>query len=436
MPPYESSAPAAAPAPAATSAVGPLGLPPALVAPLLAFFLLSIANGVLGTHVSLAMDALGAGMARIGRVQAAYFAGLMLGAPLAVAAIDRFGQCRAFGGYAVTAAIAALGHLASEAEATWIALRLAAGASIVGVYACIESLLNAGASNEARGRLVALYLISSYGGLTVGQFLLGAAGRVGLDGFLLAGALFSTSLLPLRAWARVEAAQPARRAARRRLAGLAGPLIVLRAAPLGLAACAIAGVLLGGFYGMQPVALRGLGLSATASSNFMGFVMAGALLTQWPAARLADSLGRPRALAWLALAGLLLALLAAALAWLAAGTAGAAPGMPIADKPGRLAGDAASPLAVCVVALLHATVIFSFYGLAVSHANDALPSATRVAAAAMLLCAFSAGGSAGPMLVSAAMEAAGPAGFWLTGAAGCGLLALATLVAVRHAGRS
>jgi MFS family permease len=149
--------------------------------------------------------------------------------------------------------------------------------------------------------------------------------------------------------------------------------------PLSLTTIAVAGLLIGAFYGLAPLYGTRMGLSTEQVGLFMGFSILAGLLVQWPLGWLSDRYDRVQLIrgcaALLVLAALPLALLTeATLALLFA------------------------------VGFLVCALQFSLYPLAVALANDHVEGERRVSLTAMLLVTFGVGASVGPLLAGVLMR--------------------------------
>lgn len=353
---------------------------------MLVYAMLVTGNAMVSTHVSILMGDLGYGISSIGWVQAAYFLGITLGSPLVVAAINRMGQHRLFVGCTLAAGGAALGFLVHENMALWAALRLLAGMCMAGAYTSIEGALQAYASNRVRGRVLAYYQMTTFGGISLGQFLLSASAGLKLDAFAVAGALLLSGFVPALFNLRAQAGAPTRPLHFAR-ASLQDYRATMKLGPLSVFVAWLAGILLSSLYSLLPAAAADVGMSDAEVSRFLGIVIGVGVVTLWPVARIADAVGR-----------LPILLLAATL------ICGASTGL--LAYPG--------PKALHTLGLLYAAGLFSIYGLAASDMNDRLPLSMQGVAVAVMLAGFSVGGCMGPVLTSLVMETSGYAGFFST----------------------
>ncbi|MBP2315372.1 MFS transporter [Azospirillum soli] len=352
--------------------------------------LLMLGNGGLGTLVSVRLDAAGFGSLAIGIVGAAYFAGLTAGSLFAYTVIIRVGHIRAFAAAASVLSAASLAHALSVDPTFWALLRITEGFCMASLYMCIESWLNDVATNETRGRLLSLYMVTLYGATALGQQLLNLQDPERSIAFMLISILLSLALVPV---ALTRTSPPAL------------PDIVsfsfarlYRASPLGVAGVFVSGMVIGSIYGLAPVFGTASGFGVSGTALFMTVLISGGMLLQWPLGRLSDRFDRRAVIIGLSLG----------LAAVSAGMIG------VAGLGGQLG--------LLLVAVLFGGLSFTLYPLCLAHTNDHVDRSELVAASGGLILAFSVGATVGPMLASATMEAIGPAGLFVF-IVGCGLAA-------------
>ena len=346
---------------------------------LVGIFLLMAGSGPLTTLLGVRLEATAAPTAAIGAVMAANFAGLTLGSLFAYRVILRAGHIRAFTAFASVLSATALVYPIHLDFFLWGTLRLIEGFCMAGVYVCIESWLNDCATSETRGKILALYMSSLYFGQASGQLLLTAEDRSGFLLFVLISILLSVALVPV-ALTRT-APPPLPDVVSLRMARL------YRASPLGIVGTAAAGLILGSLYSLGPVFAGGIGLGLSETAGFMSAAIFGGVLLQWPLGRLSDLLDRRQVIVGAFAASILTSL----------GVIGAAP----------LHGAA-----TLAAAALFGGTVFALYPLCVAHTNDHLDRSERIAASGGLVLVYSAGATAGPLIASALMTAAGPNGLF------------------------
>lgn len=372
--------------------------------PALCFAVLVTGNGIISTHISLQLGKSGYGVADIGFVQAAYFAGLAAGSPLAVALISRVGEPRLFALCTAVGAATSLGHLVQVDLLLWAALRLVTGICLAGVFTSMESSLHAAVSNNVRGRLFAYYQLATYASIACGQFLLSSVSGSGIDPFALTALLLCAVLLPAVARARGAGSAPENRQHFSK-ASFSDYREILERCSLSMVAATLSGILLSSFYTLLPAAASRLGLREQEVSSFIGMGVGTALLCLWPVARLSDGIGRPRTML------LISSVICASAAMLFA--------FP-------------SPQALTTWGLAYSAAIFCVYAQATSDASDRLPSSMQGAAVAMILASYSLGGCLGPVLTSLWMEKSGHVGYFSVGFAAGLTLWISSLLALLH----
>ncbi|WP_028998539.1 MFS transporter [Azohydromonas australica] len=352
--------------------------------PTLCFAVLVTSNGIISTHISLQLGKSGYSVPDIGLVQAAYFVGLAMGSPLAVALIARIGERRLFALCTAIGAAASAGHLVQADLVLWSMLRLVMGICLAGVFTSMESSLHAAVSNDVRGRLFAYYQLATYASISGGQFLLSAASGSSIEPFGLTAALLFTASLPALARAR-DSDNSAEKLHHFSKASFSDYRKVLECCSLSMVASGLSGIFLSSFYTLLPAAAAGLGLHEQEVSSFIGIGVGAALFCLWPVARLSDGIGRPRTLLFIS------SVICASAAMLF-------------SYP--------SPQALSTWGLAYSAAIFCVYAQATSDANDRLPSSMQGAAVAMILATYSLGGCLGPVLTSLWMDKSGHAGYF------------------------
>lgn len=357
---------------------------------LLGMALLMLANGLLGTLISLRTAIDGFPAPVTGLVMSSYFAGLVLGSLFCRGIIRRVGHIRAFSALASLLSATALAHVFLVSAPAWALFRGLTGFCLAGLYMVTESWLNARANNQTRGQILALYMATAYLAMGAGQFLLPLADPSSFTLFGVVSVLFSLALVPV-ALTRSSAPQlerPSRLSFRR----------LYEISPLGVVGCLASGLVTGAIYGMAPIFGRGIGLSISGVSVLMGTLILGGLVAQWPIGRLSDHFDRRSVITFVACAA---ALVAGAVALLA---------------------EVHDARLVLALAGLFGALGFPIYSLSVAHANDFLEADDLVEASGGMIIAYGIGAALGPMAAAGFMGRIGPAGLFVFEAIIAGLL--------------
>ena len=345
--------------------------------------LLLLGNGLLGSLLGIRAELEGFSTAITGLVMAFYYVGFLIGSQMAPIAVTRVGHVRVFAGLASLASANALLHAAFVNPFTWAISRTITGACLAGLYVVAESWLNASATNESRGRLLSIYMVVVMGGIGGGQLLLGAADPADFGLFILAAGLTSLAVLPI-----TLAASPA-------------PTFdlpprmplhqVWQKSPVGIVGGLGTGVANGAIFAMAPVFGIAVGMSVSRISVFMGILILGAVVLQWPIGAWSDRVPRRRSIV---VVNLLAAASAIAITQL--------------EPDGML---------ILVAAFLLGGSTFPLYSLSLSHVNDVLDPRQIIAASSVFVLITGVGSVLGPLGGSVLMTASGPTAlFWLIGA--------------------
>ena len=351
---------------------------------LLGIALIMLGNGLQGTLLGLRATLEGFSTGVTGLVMTGYFAGFLLGSTLAPKIVGRVGHIRVFAALASLASASALVHAVFIDPWLWGAMRLVTGFAYAGLYVVAESWLNDRATNETRGQILSVYMIVMLGGMAFGQLLLNVADPGGFELFVLISVLVSVALVPISLTAApapsFDAPSPV------------GLRQLYRTSPLGVLGIGGAGLAQGMIFGMGAVYARAAGLSVAETSLFMGLILAGGVVLQWPIGWLSDIMDRRRVITGVTFVAAALAVVAAAF-----------PDMP---RSGLL-----------VVACLFGGMNLPMYSLCGAHTNDYLAPAQMVGASSALVLVSGVGATFGPMIAATAIGKLGPGGFfWMLAA--------------------
>jgi MFS family permease len=282
----------------------------------------------------------------------------------------------------VVASVSALLYPIWMHPTAWIGLRMVTGMALVGLCTVLESWLNTQGDSAQRSRLFSAYMMVSLLALSAGQLLINSQPAGSHVLFSTVAILASLAVLPI---AMTRLPQPVL---------VEAPRVMLadttRQAPAAAVGALLAGLVLGGFWGMGPAFAAGIGLTRAQVSVFMSVAILGGALMQWPIGRVSDRHDRRSALALSAgLAGLFAAMMGL----------GMVPSLPLLGAEVFLFGG----------------LVFALYPLCVAHLLDHLPSASVLSGCSALLLINGVGAALGPVLFGALMERYGahalPLGF-------------------------
>lgn len=361
---------------------------------LLSVAALLLGNGLLGTLLIVRAGQEGFSSGATSAMMSFYFVGFTIGALMLPQIIVSVGHVRTFAGFAAIASMTALLHVTFVEPIAWMSLRLVTGFAYAGMILATESWLNAHALQSTRGQLLSIFGVVSMGSWAIGQAFLNIAPTADAALFLIVSLLISAAVVPITLL-------PSHPPAEVKQEPVAFRDLVL-VSPLAATGVFMAGLAIGGFWGMGPNFAQRIGLDVGGISAFMAAVVGGTLALQWPLGWLSDRFSRNRVIAGAALAS--------AVAAIGVALAADAP-LPVLLAAGALFGGFGIPI----------------YSLSLAVANDDLPAGRRLGTARGLLLLNGVGTAAGPLLGGAVMNIVGPGGLFLYAAV---LLATLAVVAI------
>ena len=353
-----------------------------IVSPLTAFFFGTIltccAYGLLSSSLALRLAENSGNTFAAGIILAMYYTGYIIASVISYRIINKVGHIRAFSTYISIFSGIVLLHFFSDNLYFWGVLRFLEGYCIGSAFMCLESWLNARATNANRGMIMSLYMISSYLGASSGQLLLNIPDSSGVVIYITVSILLSVALVPISLTALPTPAITVHKNM---------SLIALyKKTPVGVVGCLISGIFVGAFYILGAIYAHQMKLTLEQTSLFMFFGVFGGMAIQLPIGRLSDHFDRR--IVMLFIGGFLFLIVPWVHFFIMSGT-----GMLI------------------IGALLIGFGTFILYPISVSHVNDMIADDERVEASGMLILLQSIGMIAGPIVISFFMQEFGPISF-------------------------
>ncbi len=353
-----------------------------IVSPLTAFFFGTIltccAYGLLSSSLALRLADNSDNTFAAGIILAMYYTGYIVASVISYRIINKVGHIRAFSTYISIFSGIVLLHFFSDNLYFWGVLRFLEGYCIGSAFMCLESWLNARATNANRGMIMSLYMISSYLGASSGQLLLNIPDSSGAVIYITVSILLSIALVPISLTALPTPAITVHKNM---------SLIALyKKTPVGVVGCLISGVFVGAFYILGAIYAHQMELTLEQTSLFMFFGVFGGMAIQLPIGRLSDYFDRR--IVMLFIGGFLFLIVPWVHFFITSGTG-----------------------LLIIGALLMGFGTFILYPISVSHVNDMIADDERVEASGMLILLQSIGMIAGPIVISFFMQEFGPISF-------------------------
>ncbi|MGF0536522.1 MFS transporter [Agrobacterium sp. ES01] len=332
-------------------------------------------NGLQGTFISLRALQEGFSPSIIGVIGTGYNIGFAIGCIYVTRVIRSIGHIRAFSALAAIAASGSIMMLLFITPAAWFSMRLVQGICFAGLFATVESWLNAKVDNGTRARTLSVYRFVDLGAVTLAQFVIPAVGIDGFQLFAIITIALTLSLVPISLTDRSSPEAP------EQVNFNLG--ILWRVSPLATIGCVVVGLTNSSFRSLGPIYADGIGMSVASIATFMSVGIFAGVVLQYPLGHYSDKLDR-RLIILAAtfgslVASLFLAFVAGSNIWL--------------NYVGIFAfGAFAMPL----------------YSLCSAHANDHAAPGQHALISAATLFYWSAGAVIGPLFASIMIDHFGP----------------------------
>ena len=341
------------------------------VAPLLlstVFLLMGV--GLLHTQIALQGEALGFSVAMLGTLTSLYYVSFLLGTYLVPKLTHRIGHIRAFAFCTASVAVVVLLQAIGSAYEFWLVLRVLQGLALVGLYAIIESWLNATATPMHRSSVFSIYMMLNLGASAAAQQFLHLRGESFVL-FCVVAILFCMASLPVIASPQP---QPEMHAVPR-----VQVKRFFRMVPTALVSALISGLVLGAFWGLLPVYARASGYTIGEIGVYMSVAIAGGVVLQLPLGHFADRIDRRMALALISAMAAVVAL-------------------------ANVLVPAEQHTLAMVLVFAFGGVSFALYPIAVAHLVDYLRRDELLSASSTVLLVNGLGSAIGPLMAGALMS--------------------------------
>jgi len=353
-----------------------------------------LSNGLYTTLISVRLDLDAAPSWVIGIATSAYYLGFMIGCLQIEPFIKRIGHIRAFAIFAALSTIVSLlpGMIADKT--TWIVMRCIAGFAIAGTYIVIESWLLSSSNAKNYGRVVSIYMISLYGGQSLGQLLLNIGSPYQITQFGIASILACLSIIPVCLTYRPSPALEESTSL--------SLFKLYQVSPTGFVNVFVAGMILASVYGFLPVFVNAYAGGMKEVSITMLLVILGGVSLQYPIGHVSDIFDRSWVMLFLTIA---------------TGVVSIATILSIAY----------SKILFWALITLFGGIAFTLYPIGISHTCDRVSKESIVAVISGLVLSYSAGAIIGPLIAPLFMAYFGGQGLFIYFAVLTALMTIFTL---------
>ena len=333
--------------------------------------LIMIGNGIQVILIGLRASAAGFSNLLIGIMMAGYFLGIFIGSIIITKTLSEVGHVRTFGALAAIASASVLLHVLSENPYAWSVLRFITGFCYAGMYIVVESWLNGKATNETRGQILSIYMITTMTSLGAGQLIGGVDDGISIDLFLFASILVSVAVVPVLIFAtKVPEFEAPELVSLRRL---------VQISPLALIGLFLHGIIISILFGVGTIYAKSIGLSTFQTSMFMASATVGILCLQYPIGVFSDRFDRRIVIFGINISASIFAF------WLS------------------ILGDTEFFLILSLMGLFGGTSL-TLYSLFIAHANDYLTPSQMVSTSSSLVMVNGFGAVIGAPLVAVSMD--------------------------------
>lgn len=263
--------------------------------------LIGLAVGVQGSLLGVRAALEGFDDLLIGLLMSCYFAGFLAGSLLTPRMIQRVGHIRIFAALSAVASVTILVHALFVNPWVWALMRLLTGFAFSTIYVVSESWLNQSSNNANRGQILSLYTTILLAGICAGQFMLNVAAPSEFTLFILISVMVSVAAVPILL--SIVQTPPIEETERVTMSHL------WYRTRVGVIAIIMSQWVSSILFSMGAVYATKLGFNVYQVANFMGAMMAGGMILQWPLGKLSDSIDRRWVIGFSSLAAVVLAVI-------------------------------------------------------------------------------------------------------------------------------
>ena len=337
-----------------------------------------------------------------GTMMSGYFIGYFIGANMVPNLVSKVGHIRVFAAFASIASLSALVHAVFVDPFVWTVSRFLTGFSMIGIFIIVESWLNDRATNKTRGKVLSLYMLVTYIGMSMGNLLLNVSSPKNYEPFIMISLLFSIALVPILLTKRKPPTFKKTSSIKIRE--------LFKISPFGSFSTFCSGFIFSAMLTMLSVYAVTMNLSVFEISVLLvGVTLAGALF-QWPIGSLSDNYDRRLII-------ISCCLFASVFTVLSIFYSGLSFNNLLDEEMLRFnyfaVGTGMDKTKLFVFIILLAGMILPLFSLNLALVNDYIPKEKFVAAGGGLNIIFGLGAMGGPIICSILMSLLGPNGFFV-----------------------
>lgn len=347
---------------------------------MLSTLLMMMGFGLMNYMVPLRSLAEGWSTFTISVIATGYTFGFTLSCVVTPIFVRRVGHVRVFGALITLLTVSILSCALIVDWRAWFLFRGIAGFAIAGAYLVIESWLNERVTNDNRGALYSVYMVTCLVGSIGGQYLVPLGDPNGFEMFILCGLIFSLALFPTTL---STAKSPAPIATAR-----FDLMRLYRRSPVAFVGSVLAGALSGTWGSLGGVYSQNIGMTTAQGATLLSAFLAGGAIAQVPLGRISDRIDRRYVMVFSGVFGFVSCAVMAA-----------------------FQGSGVVP--VYIAGFFVGAVLYPVYALNAAHANDLADPDEYVTISSAVMILYGLGTVSGPLLGGMIMQWLGPLGLIL-----------------------
>ena len=337
-----------------------------------------------------------------GTMMSAYFIGFFIGATVVPNLVTKVGHIRVFAAFASMASLSSLIHVVFVDPYVWVLARFLTGFSMIGIFIIVESWLNDRANNQTRGKVLSLYMLITYVGMALGNFLLNVSDPKNYEPFILISLLFSIALIPILLTKRKPPKFKKNSSIKIKE--------LFKISPFGSFAMFCTGFIFAPIFSLLSVYAISMKLGIFETSLLLAGVMLAGALFQWPIGSLSDKYDRRKIIIGSSVVAMFFSLSAI----LVSGVGNSLPNLFMESTVSfNYFSTVMDKTKLFIFIILLSGVTLPLFSLNLALVNDYIPKEKFVAAGGGLNIIFGLGAMAGPIMCSTLMHFLGPNGFFI-----------------------
>jgi len=273
---------------------------------------------------------------------------------------------------------------------------------MIGIFIIVESWLNDRANNKTRGKVLSLYMLITYVGMALGNFLLNISDPKYYEPFILISLLFSIALIPILLTKRKP--PKFKKTSSIKIKEL------FKISPFGSFSMVCTGFIFAPIFSLLSVYAITMKLSIFETSLLLAGVMLAGAIFQWPIGSLSDKYDRRKIIIGSSIGAIIFSVLAIFVSGIENSLSNLFLESTVSFNYFSTTMDK-TKLFIFIILLAGATL--PLFSLNLALVNDYIPKEKFVAAGGGLNIIFGLGAMAGPIMCSTLMRFLGPNGFFV-----------------------